>query len=352
MSLMKLKELINRIEPLNEEVGARVANYIDNLTKPIGSLGRLEELAIQLAKMTAEPFPQVSPAGVIIFAADHGITKEGVSAFPQEVTAQMVYNFLQGGAAINVFSRQIGAEFAIVDIGVASDLEQKGYIDRKIRYGTANFLNENAMEIDEAVEALLAGADVAEEMINRGAKCLILGEMGIGNTTTSSTLLAALSGKEVDSLVGKGTGLDEEQRLHKINVIRQSLQNRMPDASDPLDLLSKVGGLEIAGMAGAMLACASRRIPILVDGFICTVASLIATQFHAEVQNYMIVGHLSQEPGHQLALELLGKKPLLQLDLRLGEGSGAAIAFPLLESSTRMVKEMATFSSAGVSNKS
>jgi nicotinate-nucleotide--dimethylbenzimidazole phosphoribosyltransferase len=346
-----LTAILEKIQPVDQEMGERVSNYINTLTKPPGSLGRLEELAIQLAQMTSEPFPLVSPPGVIVMAGDHGIAEEGVSAFPQEVTGQMVLNFLSGGAAINVFSRQIGAMFEIVDIGVAQDLEGDGLLQRKIRYGTANFLKEDAMTREEAQASIQVGIEIAEKVIQDGAKCLILGEMGIANTTSSSAILAALSGQDIATLVGAGTGITSEKIRHKQKVIQEALETRKPDPKDPIDVLTKVGGLEIGGMTGAMLAAAGNRVPILVDGFISTVAALLASRLCETVKDYMIVGHQSQEPGHEVALRLLGKQPLLDLGLRLGEGSGAAVAFPILEAATRMVKEMATFSSAGVTDK-
>ncbi|WP_025025671.1 nicotinate-nucleotide--dimethylbenzimidazole phosphoribosyltransferase [Caldalkalibacillus mannanilyticus] len=347
----KLTEVIKEIKPIDQLKKEEVSTYIDQLTKPQGSLGRLEELAITLAQITSSSFPVVSPPGVIVFAADHGIAAEGVSAFPQEVTAQMIYNFLQGGAAINVFARQMGAYFSIVDVGVAQDLEMEGSINKKVRYGTGNFLQEEAMTREEAFQALEAGIESAEQMVEQGAKCLVFGEMGIGNTTTSSAILAVLSEKEIDSIVGKGSGIIEEQLAKKRSIIAQALNNRQPNSADPIDILSKVGGLEIAAMAGAMMGSAHRQIPILLDGFICTVAALLAVKLCPEVKGYMIAGHQSEEPGHAVALDMLGLTPLLRLNLRLGEGSGAALAFPLLESACRMVSEMATFSSAGVSNK-
>ncbi|MFC3883964.1 nicotinate-nucleotide--dimethylbenzimidazole phosphoribosyltransferase [Bacillus songklensis] len=339
------------IPALDDEKGKMAADYIDTLTKPPGSLGRLEELAIELASMTADPFPQVTRPGVIVFAADHGVTAEGVSAFPQEVTGQMVRNFLNGGAAINVFSKQINAHLRIVDIGVASDIDGEGLTRAKVRYGTANFCKENAMSEEEAIKAIEIGYKQGKEMIQKGAKCLILGEMGIGNTTTSSAILAAISGKSVADLVGQGTGISVDTMIHKQQVIEKALHERKPDVSDPIDILSKIGGLEIAGIAGAMLAGANSRIPILVDGFICTTAAVVAKMISSRAADYMIVGHRSMEPGHEAAIQLLGKKPLIDLGLRLGEGSGAAVAFPILHSASLMVREMATFSSAGISNK-
>ncbi|MFC4322236.1 nicotinate-nucleotide--dimethylbenzimidazole phosphoribosyltransferase [Litchfieldia salsa] len=339
------------IPKLNKEMGLLVTEYINTLTKPVGSLGRLEELAISLAEMKGEAFPNVTKPGVLVFAADHGITAEGVSAYPQEVTKQMVQNFLQGGAAINVFSREIGALLEIIDIGVAGDIEHERLIDKKIRYGTANFYKEDAMTSEEAESAINIGYDQAVEIINKGAECLILGEMGIGNTTASSAILAVLSNKDVSTLVGKGTGISDEQLQYKVNIIKESIEKRNPNPLDPIDMIAKMGGLEIAGMAGAMLAAATYRKPILVDGFICTVAALLAKSISSTVVDYMIVTHRSVEPGHQVASSLLGKKPILDLGLRLGEGTGAAIAYPIVKSATLMLKEMATFQSAGVSNK-
>ncbi|OEH94153.1 nicotinate-nucleotide--dimethylbenzimidazole phosphoribosyltransferase [Bacillus solimangrovi] len=339
-----------KIDPLDKENGLQVKSYIDTLTKPPGSLGKLEQLAIQLGEITSQQFPSVTPPGVIVFAADHGIAAEGVSAFPQEVTAQMVTNFLNGGAAINVFSKQIGAQFKIVDVGVATEIDGEHLIKEKIRYGTANFLIEDAMTRDEALRAVEVGYEVSEKLIKDGIKCLIVGEMGIGNTTPSSTIVSLVSGRDVESVVGFGTGITQENILHKQQVIKKAIEVRSPNAEDPFDILAKVGGLEIAAMAGAMLAAASNRIPILVDGFICTAAALIAKLINNVVSEYMIIGHRSVEPGHRIAIDLLGKEPLLDLNLRLGEGSGAAIAFPLLLSSTLMISEMSTFTSAKISS--
>lgn len=336
----------------NKEMGQQVYEYINTLAKPIGSLGRLEELAIELAEMKNEAFPSISPAGILVFAADHGITEEGVSAYPQVVTKEMVHNFLNGGAGINVFGRQIGSYINIIDIGVANDIEHTSLINRKIRYGTANFYREDAMTREEAERAIEVGYEQGSEMIKKGARCLILGEMGIGNTTASSAILAVLSNCDVASLVGSGTGISQKIMLHKTKIIKQSLQKRNPNPHDPLDIIAKVGGLEIAGMAGAMLAAASNRVPILIDGFICTVAALLAKEISPNAFDYMVATHQSVEPGHQIALSLLGKKPIIDLDLRLGEGTGAAITFPILQSATLMLKEMASFDSAGISKKS
>lgn len=339
----------NNIPPLSKEMGEKVARYLDTLTKPQGSLGRLEQLAVELAEMTASPFPVVTPPAVIVFAADHGVTAEGVSAYPQEVTAQMVKNFLAGGAAINVFSKQIGAIFEIVDVGIANDVNDIRLTKRKIRAGTANFCREDAMSREEAEEAITIGKEETAKMIVNGGNCLIIGEMGIGNTTAASALLSVLTGRNVAELVGPGTGITAEQIRHKQHVIAKAVSDRNPDKDDPLDLLAKLGGLEIAAMTGAMLEAAKNRTPIIVDGFICTVAALLACEIDVRVSGYMIAGHRSAEPGHMAALEWLGKQPLLELNMRLGEGTGAAVAFPIVESAANMLSEMATFSQAGIS---
>lgn len=336
----------------DKQIGQQVQAYIDTLTKPIGSLGRLEQLAVELAEMTGETFPVVSPPAALLFAADHGVTDEGVSAYPREVTAQMVYNFLSGGAAMNVFSRYIGAQLVIVDVGVAETLVHDQLISRKIRRGTRNFCVEDAMTKDEALQAIAIGREEAKQLLNNGAKCLIVGEMGIGNTTSASALLAAMTNKDVSELIGPGTGLTKEQMKVKQQVIERAIANRKPDKRDPIDLIKKLGGYEIAAMAGAMLEAAINRVPIIVDGFICTVSALLATAIDKHASDFMLAGHLSTEPGHIAALEQLGKTPILDLQMRLGEGTGAALAFSIVEAATKMVSEMATFSEAGVSEKS
>ncbi|UOQ94718.1 nicotinate-nucleotide--dimethylbenzimidazole phosphoribosyltransferase [Halobacillus shinanisalinarum] len=339
------------IPELDVDAGVRVKSYVDSLTVPHGSLGRLEELIIELAEITGSSFPEVSRPGVIVFAADHGVTAEGVSAYPKEVTEQMVRNFLNDGAAINVLSRSIDAYFNIVDIGIDSDITLEGLTVKKVRRGTGNFAKENAMTRTEVIEALEIGYEQGLKMIERGAKCLILGEMGIGNTSASSAIISVVSGEPIDTLVGSGTGLTKERVIHKRNIIEKAILDRKPDPNDPIDLLSKVGGLEIAGMAGAMLAAASDRTPILVDGFISTTAAVVAKLISPRVVDYMFVGHESIEPGHKKAIELIGKQPLINMRMGVGEGTGAAVAFPILKSATLLLKEMATFESAGVSSK-
>ncbi|MGG4493621.1 nicotinate-nucleotide--dimethylbenzimidazole phosphoribosyltransferase [Brevibacillus reuszeri] len=339
------------IEPVNHEIREQARLHVDQLTKPLGSLGRLEELAIELAGMTGEAFPVVTPPGVLVFAADHGVAVEGISAYPQEVTAQMVLNMAHGGAGINVFARQIGALQKVVDVGVCSPVEAPGVYSKRIRAASGNMLREAAMSAEEAERSLAVGIEMAEAIIDEGAKVLIVGEVGIGNTTASSAVLAALTGADPQTIVGRGTGLDDAGWQRKKAVVREALALHKPDADKPLDVLAKVGGLEIGAMAGAILGAASRRVPVLLDGFIATVAALLAVKIDAGVSDYLIAGHRSQEPGHAFVLEALGKEPLLDLHLRLGEGSGAAVAFPIVEAAARMIKEMATFASAGVSDR-
>lgn len=339
------------IPALNKEIGKAAKAHIDSLTKPIGSLGRLERIAIDLAEMTGEKIPIVTPPAALLFASDHGVTDEGVSAYPKEVTAQMVLNFLSGGAAMNVFSRHIGAQFAIVDVGVAETITHENLIYRKINNGTKNFVLEDAMAEEEAFQALTIGKEEAAKLIRNGAKCLIVGEMGIGNTTSASAMLTVITGIDVEKLIGPGTGLTTEQMKGKQHVIERAIAARKPDKDNPIDLLKKLGGFEIAAMTGAMLEAAQNRIPIIVDGFICTVSALLATAINRRASDYMLAGHLSTEPGHREALHHLGKTPILHLDMRLGEGTGAALAFPIVEAATNMMRDMATFSKAGVSRK-
>lgn len=343
--------IIDDIQPVNFHAGEQARRYLNTLTKPPGSLGALETLAIQLSAITGELKPSVMPSAVIVFAADHGVAVEGVSAFPQTVTAQMAANFAQGGAAVNVFARQVGARLEIVDVGVIGDERIPGVINAKVRRGTANMLEADAMLPEQALAAIDAGVQAVERAIQAGAKCLMVGEMGIANTTASSAMLAVLTGEPVASLVGAGTGIDQQQLSHKVTVIERAIAARNADPEDPLAVLAKLGGLEIAAMTGAYLATAKQCLPAIVDGFIATVAALIACRLCPAVRGYLIFGHRSQEPGHEVALRALDAKPLLDLGMRLGEGSGAVLAYPLLQAAAAMMAEMATFDSAGISDK-
>jgi nicotinate-nucleotide--dimethylbenzimidazole phosphoribosyltransferase len=349
---MFLDSLISTIPLLDETAMQAAQARQDTLTKPRGSLGRLEELSIHLAGMKANPIPSVESKAVIVMAADHGVTAEGVSAYPAEVTRQMVLNFLNGGAAINTLARQAGARVTIVDIGVAVDFDPApGLIRRKVMYGTRNMAQGPAMTREEAEQALQVGIDVLNEEVGRGLDIVATGDMGIGNTTPSSAIVAALTGQPVAQVVGRGTGIDNQGLERKIRVIEQALSVNRPNHKDPLDVLHKIGGLEIAGLAGVMIAAASQRIPVVVDGFISTAAAMIAARLAPRVHDYLVSAHQSVEIGHQVMLKNLSLTPLLDLNLRLGEGTGAALAFHLIEASTRILREMATFGEAGVSDK-
>ncbi|WP_192036433.1 nicotinate-nucleotide--dimethylbenzimidazole phosphoribosyltransferase [Halomonas sp. YLGW01] len=346
-----MNDLSPQIPSFDTACAERVGRYLDTLTKPPGSLGRLESLAVTLAGISGEDFPRVTPPAVVVFAADHGVAEEGVSAFPQSVTAQMVVNFAAGGAAINVLARRLEARLEVVDVGVATAVSGPGVVHDKVRPGTGNLAREDAMSRDEARAAIEAGQRAAERAAKAGCRCLIVGEMGIANTTASSAILAVLTGAPVAELVGPGTGVAGEALAHKRSVIESAIAARGVDSEDPMDVLARLGGLEIAAMAGAYLGAAARRMPVLVDGFIATVAALIACRLDPALHPYLIFGHCSREPGHARALAALDADPLLDLALRLGEGSGAALAFPLLESATAILAEMATFADAGVDNR-
>jgi len=320
------------------------------LTKPRGSLGRLEELAVQLAGIQGKPVPALKRKVIITMAGDHGVAVEGVSLFPQEVTAQMVSNFIGDGAGVNVIARQVGARVIVVDMGVAADLAvAPQLLSRKIAAGTRNISLEPAMSKAEAVRAIETGIEVVAEEVNKGLDIVGTGDMGIGNTTASSAICAVMTGEPVDKVTGGGTGIGEKQLAHKIDVINRALAVNKPDPAQPLDVLTKVGGFEIGGLAGVMLGAAAHHIPVVVDGFISGAAALIAVALSPEVKNYMIAAHASVEPGHQLMLRYLGLEPLLALGMRLGEGTGAALGIFLAEVSARVLAEMSTFTEAGVS---
>lgn len=341
------------IPPIDVDAAKQAQVRQNNLTKPARSLGRLEEISIQLAGMKSDPLPDVSRKEVIIMAADHGVALEGISAFPAEVTPQMVLNFLSGGAAINVLARQAGAGVTVVDIGVAADFDPSlpGLLHRKVARGTRNMARGPAMTSAEAEQALACGMDVLAQIAEKGVDLIATGDMGIGNTTPSSAIVAVMTGLPVAKVTGRGTGIDDAGLAHKVQVIEQAIALNKPDPQDALDVLFKVGGLEIAGLAGVMIAAASRRIPIVVDGFISTAAAMIASGLVPDVRNYMFGAHQSVEIGHQAMHKYLGLIPLVNLNLRLGEGTGAVLAFNLIEAASRILREMATFAEAGVSSK-
>ena len=325
----------------------------DQLTKPQGSLGRLEELGIRLASITGRPIPSLERKLIFTAAGDHGVVQEGVSAYPQSVTVQMVLNFLRGGAGINVLARYAGAEVKVIDAGVAGDLDHAPDLVRcRIRPGTGNMAREASLSRDEAQRIVAAGEAIFEQAHQEKPIGLAgLGDMGIGNTTAASALTAVFTGQPVSQITGRGTGLADVQRFHKVEVIQQALDLHRPDPKDPLGCLAAVGGLEIGCLAGICLAAARARVPIVLDGFITTAAAVVAERIDPKVRDCLIASHRSAEPGHSALLAHLGLEPLLDLQLRLGEGTGAALAFLLLEASVRLLSEMATFDEAGVDRK-
>jgi len=349
----KLKETIQAIEPINTELMEKAQERLDNLTKPKQSLGRLEHLAKRIVGITHKEKPTLNKKVIFTMAGDHGVTEEGVSAFPPEVTLQMVYNFLNGGAAINVLARGVGAKVIIVDMGVAAKLQpQKKLVIKKIGYGTQNIARGPAMTKEEAAEAITAGITLFEDEFNKnGIDIVGTGEMGIGNTTPSSAIVACFTGVKVEDVTGRGTGISDSALQHKIKVIKKVLKVNHPDPGDPLDVLSKVGGYEIGGLVGCILAAARYRVPVVIDGFISTASALIAVNLAPLVKDYIFAAHKSKEKGHQIALDYLNQSPILDLDMRLGEGTGAALAINLIDLSVKILTQMATFPEAGITTR-
>lgn len=349
----KLKNIIKKIQSPDPVLLKLAQAKLDDLTKPCGSLGRLEELAKQIVSITGNLSPVINKKAVLVMAGDHGVVRDGVSAYPQEVTMQMVLNFLDGGAAINVLARHIGADVQVVDMGVAAEFESHPkLIDKKIAAGTSSMTIGPAMDRDQAVRALEAGIEVAETMIGNGYNIIAAGDMGIGNTTASSAIASVICNIKVEEVTGCGTGIDRGGLKKKIEAIKKAIYINNPDAGSGIDILSKVGGFEIGGIAGMVLGCAANKIPIVIDGFISSAGALIAYTIEPRAAHYMIPSHCSVERGHRIALDHLGLKPLFDFDMRLGEGTGAAIGINIAEAAVKILNEMATFSSAGVSKKS
>jgi nicotinate-nucleotide--dimethylbenzimidazole phosphoribosyltransferase len=350
--MTELSQLISQIEPLDPAWEERAYERLDSLTKPRGSLGRLEELAARYVAITREPMPSLDQKWVVVFAADHGVVAEGVSAYPQEVTYQMVMNFLRGGAGINVLSRLVKSRVAVVDIGVNHDFGQMpDLIIRKVAHGSRNMAKEPTMTREEAIRAILIGVEMAELATASGMDAMAAGDMGIGNTTPAAALASVFTGRPVAAVTGRGTGIEDQTLRHKIAVINRALAMHQPSAEDPIGALAAVGGLEIAGIAGLILGTAAARRPLLLDGFIATAGALVATALAPAVIDYLIAAHRSVEPGHQIMLDFLELKPLFNLQMRLGEGTGAALGLNLLEAGVRIYREMATFEDAGVAEK-
>ncbi len=344
-----LKEAIQGIGPVDKKAMAAARERQDSLTKPQGSLGRLEELPVKVAGIKGEAMPSLAYKAIITMAADHGVVAQGVSLYPQEVTAEMVQNFLRGGAGINVLARHAGARVVVVDMGVASDLEPyPSLISKKVAYGTRDMTLGPAMSQEEAIRAIEAGLEVLEQEVEKGLDIVGTGDMGIGNTTSSSAITAAMCSKPVAEVTGRGTGIDDTQLAHKVMVIERALGVNQPDAKEPLDMLAKVGGFEIGGLVGVMIGAAAHRIPIVIDGFISGAAALIATGIAPQLRDYLIAGHVSAERGHRAALEHLGLRPILDLEMHLGEGTGAVLAIFIVEAGVKTLAQMATFAEAGV----
>jgi nicotinate-nucleotide--dimethylbenzimidazole phosphoribosyltransferase len=346
------KAIAAAVPPLDAAAMAAARARQAQLTKPAGSLGRLEDLAVQLAGIQGCALPRLEHAVVVVMAADHGVACEGVSAYPQAVTGQMVRNFLAGGAAINVLARLAGARVVVVDLGVAAPLPDHPALWRRaLGPGTANLARGPAMSRAQAEAAIAVGCEVVAAEAARGLEAVVLGDMGIGNTTAGAALVAALCERPPAEVVGRGTGLDDAGWRHKVAVVERALAVNQPDPRDPLDVLARVGGFEHAGLVGVVLAAAARRVVVLVDGLAATAAALLAVRLCPAVRAYLVAGHASAEPGQRVALAALELAPLLDLDLRLGEGSGAMLALLLLRAAVQLHAEMATFAEAGVSER-
>ena len=358
-----LEKTIAEIGPLDESAMTAARQLQERLTKPAGSLGALEDLSVRLAGLAGMcPPPLPTPAAVAIFAGDHGVHAQRVTPWPQEVTAQMVGNFLAGGAVVNAFARQAGASVAVVDVGVANplpglDSDDVGgdgiprLVSAAVRRGTRDMTVTAALTRDEARAAVEVGIRIAGDLIDAGAGILLTGDMGIGNTTPSATLIAAFTGVDAAEATGRGTGVDDPTYQHKIEVVRSALRRHTPDPADPLGVLAAVGGLEHAALTGLVLGAAARRVPVLLDGVIAVSAALAAAAFAPDAVGAMVAGHRSAEPGATIALRRLGLDPLIDLGLRLGEGTGALLALPVVTGAVRVLHEVATFDSAGVAEK-
>ena len=349
---MSLDETLKQIRPLALSIERVAQERLDSLTKPQGSLGKLEEIARRIAVIQGRVPPQLGRKLLFVFVADHGITQEGVSAYPKDVTAQMTYNFLNGGAAINVLARHHGVETEVVDVGVDYEFKDaSGLRNRKLRPGTANFAREPAMTRDEAIRSVELGIELVKEAAAKSIFLLGAGDMGIGNTSSAAAILCALTGAAPADATGRGAGINDATLKIKIAAIQKGLDVNQPDANDPIDVLAKVGGLEIGAITGVILGAAAFRIPMVLDGFISGAAALLAQRFNPLVRDILFASHLSAERGHQLMLDQLKLAPVLDFEMRLGEGTGACLLMGMIEASVKIIGEMATFESAGVKEK-
>jgi nicotinate-nucleotide--dimethylbenzimidazole phosphoribosyltransferase len=348
-----LESTVAGIRPADAAAMAAARDLQARLTKPAGSLGALEDLSVRLAGLAGScPPPMPEPATVAVFAGDHGVHRQGVTPWPQEVTAQMVANFVAGGAVVNALARTAGADLMVVDVGVATPLHGgPNLLDANIRRGTRDLAVEPALTRDEARAAVEVGIGVADALVEAGAACLLTGDMGIANTTPAAALIAAFTGTDPAEVTGRGTGIDDATYARKIAVVTAALHRHAPDPADPLGVLAAVGGLEHAALAGFLLGAAARRVPVVLDGVIAASAALAAAAFAPDAPVAMVAGHRSTEPGATVALAHLGLAPLLDLGMRLGEGSGAVLALPIVASAVRVLREVSTFDAAGVSEK-
>jgi len=348
----KLERTIERIGPLDEDAMQQARERQEELTKPPGSLGVLEDISIQIAGITKDPTPTIDRKYIITMAGDHGIVESGIGIFPQEVTMQMVYNFLSGGAAINVLARHVGADIVVVDMGVKGELEpHPKLIIKKIDYGTNNMEKGPAMTREQAIASIEAGIDVFEQVYANGCDIVGTGDMGIGNTSPSSAMTAVFTGLPIEKVTGRGTGIDDERLARKIEVLKRAIAINKPDPNDPIDVLQKVGGFEIGGICGVILGACARRVPVVSDGFISGAGALLAYELCPTIRDYLIAAHKSVEPGHTSILQKVGVTPILDFGMRLGEGTGAALGIGIAEASVRVLREMRTFAEAGVAEK-
>ncbi|WP_066052313.1 nicotinate-nucleotide--dimethylbenzimidazole phosphoribosyltransferase [Robertmurraya korlensis] len=344
-----LQQTMDKITGLDQEMMDKARVRVDNLIKPTKSLGRLEDLAVQLVGITRQPIPSVDQKAIIVMAADHGVFDEGITNFPQSVTLAQTLNFSKGLTGVCVLGKVSGANIIPVDIGVNADIpHDAGVILRKVKYGTDNMAKGPAMTREEAIQSVEVGIEIANQEIAKGVQLLGTGEMGICNTTPSTAILSVIGGFKPEDITGRGAGVGEGGIQHKIEVIKQAIRVNQPNREDGIDVLAKVGGLEIGGMAGVMLAAAANRVPVVVDGYISTAAAVIAATLEPKVREFLIPSHASAEPGGKRGSELLGLKPMIHMDLCLGEGSGAALVFPIVEAACSMMKHMPTFAEAGM----
>lgn len=347
-----LESVAREIYPTDKDAGAGAEARHASLTKPPGSLGRLEELGVRLASISGCERPVIRPRSLILAAADHGVAAEGVSAYPSEVTAQMVANFAAGSAAANVLSRLADVRVVVLDVGVAADVDPApNLVERKIRRGTASIAEGPAMTDSEALAAIWAGLETAESEVNAGARLLVTGDMGIGNSTSAAAVTAALLGLPAKDVTGRGTGLDDQGLARKVAVVERAVRRHGQVNADPVQVLAGLGGLEMAALVGVILGGARLKVPVVLDGFVSGAAALVAARIAPLAMEYVVAGHYSVEPGHRKILEVLELRPLLDLEMRLGEGSGALVALPLLDAAVAVLNEMATFSQAGVSER-